>query len=200
MRQILGVAALATSITCSAGAPFLEGAGPASAPSFTFTPAQFMAMYNDHLPKDGSDDRILSIKQVGGQLRAVLGDTYFQRGVQELKKMDLANGKFTMGIRIVLATNKQGFVEQIAVSGLRSDPVNMMRTVGVIGSVYEILNPGYTDKSEQEFLVPLGLMRGDNDPAINQPASNFSKGAAFTCVTQHSGISMRFGCAIEPRS
>jgi hypothetical protein len=189
MRKMLGFAALVASMTCGAGEP-----------TFTFTPAQFMAMYNAHLPKDGSDDRILSIKQVGPQLRAILDDANFQRGVQALKQMNLANGKFTMGIRIVLSTNKQGLIEQIAVSGLRSDPVNMMRTVGVIGSIYEILNPGYTDQSEQEFLAPLGLMRGDDDPTINQPASNFSKGAAFACVTQHSSISMRFGCAIEPRS
>lgn len=180
----------------------LAACGSASAkdPAFNFTPAQFMAMYNNRIVDHASDDSILSIQKGSGDAEAKLGQAAFQRGVKMMKDMDLMNGRVTMDIRIIFALDAAGHVTIITIEGTRGDPINMMRTIGVVGAVYEILNPGWTEDTERTFLVPLGLMRGDADPTIGQPMGNFSKGGAFTCNSQPSGKTLAFGCFIVPRS
>lgn len=167
--------------------------------AFPFETAQFQTLFNQRADAGGID-RIIALKPSGNDVVASLSDNQFQAGIAELKKMDVANGRFVFHLKIILTVNREKKVTQIIVEGSRSDPVNMLRTVGAVGAIYELLNPGAPQKSEDEFLAGLGLLRGDTDPTIGQPVSNFSKGGAFTCNSQSSDVSDAFGCVVVPRS
>lgn len=169
-------------------------------PSYAFTPAQLIDMYNARLPKDGNDDKILRVQKVGSRTRLILDDTYFKIGVETLKKMDIANGKYQMRIKIETNVDAKGMVQVIGISSYRGDPINMMRGIGVIWAMYEALNPQASDKDADQFIDSLHLLRGDTDPTINTPVTQLSKGGMFTCNNQDSGTSLVFGCVIVPRS
>lgn len=167
-------------------------------PSFSFTPEQLMALYNGHTAE--GDDRVVTVKKANEHVRLVMDDKYFKIGIAKMKDMDIVNGKFTMDINITMTLDRKGFVKTIAVFGTRGDPVNLFRTIGSITILYEILNPGVPPETANNFMMALGLMRGDSDPTINTPITKLSKGGVFTCNNQDSDTSIKFGCVIIPRS
>jgi hypothetical protein len=191
MRRYVAIAVAIASTTCmSVGA---------DEPAFPFTPTQFVARFNDRA-RINKLDIIRALRRVGSDFVSSMADTEFQNGIRQLKQLDLANGQFTYRVRIVLSTNAAGLVTKIIVTGVRSDPVNQFRTMGAVGAVYELLNPGVPQTEEDNFLVSLGLARGDDDPTIGEPQTNFSKGGAFTCNNRPSQVSEQIGCLIIPRS
>ncbi|WP_436197259.1 hypothetical protein [Paraburkholderia hospita] len=133
-------------------------------------------------------------------MAVTLSDKQFQRGIAEMKKLDLANGRFQSKLGIRLFTDSKGNVTKIAVVGDRSDPVNLVRFIGSVGLVNSMLNPGLDEKTNTDFLATLGLMRGDDDPTIGQPVSSFNRGGAYRCVSMPSDQMTGVGCVVEPRS
>ncbi|SIT42224.1 hypothetical protein BN2475_340164 [Paraburkholderia ribeironis] len=117
-----------------------------------------------------------------------------------MKKLDLANGRFASKLALQLSISSAGKVSVIKVMGNRSDPVNLMRFVGAVGLINNMLNPGQDEKTNLDFLTSLNLMRGDDDPSIGQPVASFNRGGAFACVSMPSEQSTSVGCVVAPRS
>lgn len=162
-------------------------------------PDTFRKRY-DELAKADGGDTIKRVSKAKDGLAVTLNDEQFQRAIAEMKKLDLANGRFQSKIAMRLSTDSTGKVTKIAVVGDRSDPVNLMRFIGAVGIVDSILNPTQDEKANTDFLATLGLMRGDDDPSIGQPVSSFNRGGAFQCVSMPSAQTTGVGCLIEPRS
>lgn len=163
------------------------------------TPDRFRKRY-DVLAKADGGDTIKRMTKAKDGLAVTLNDEQFQRAIAEMKKLDLANGRFQSKIAIRLATDGAGKVTKIAVVGDRSDPVNLMRFIGAVGVINSMLNPAQDEKANTDFLATHDLMRGDDDPSIGQPVSSFNRGGAFQCVSMPSDKTTGVGCVIEPRS
>lgn len=164
--------------------------------AYSFTPQEFIANYNARAQH--GDDRLTGSKRAGNMVTLVMDDMYFQQGIQRAKELDLANGRYTMDIKIMMKVDKDDHVTSIGLTGTRNDMVNMMRTIGAISLTYDVLNPQSSRKDSDAFISTLGLMRGDNSPDGGAPITQLSKGGVFTCVNQAGNI--KFGCVIEPRS
>ncbi len=159
----------------------------------------FRTRYDELAKADGSDV-IKRMSKTKDGIAVTLSDEQFQRGIAELKKLNLANGKFKSKLSLVLSTNSSGNVTKIAIMGDRSDPINLMRFVGAVGLVNSMLNRDQDEKANTDFLATLGLMRGDDDPTIGQLVSSFNRGGAFQCLSMPSGQTTIVGCAVERRS
>lgn len=162
-------------------------------------PETFRKQY-DELATAGGDDTIKRMSKTKDGIAVTLNDERFQRGIAELKKLDLANGHFESRLGIHLYVNGAGKVTKIGVVGDRSDPVNLMRFVGAVGVINNMLNPGLDDKANTDFLASLSLMRGDADASIGQPVSSFNHGGAFACISMPSEQATGVGCVVTPRS
>lgn len=219
---ILTLAAIAALNACgqsegtTAAPPSAQSASPVSDPSplanapvsaqaasvdvwATLSPETFRKLY-DELAQANGDDTIKRMSKTKDGVAVVLSDTQFQRGVAEMKKLDLANGRFKSKLGIRLSIDSKGGVTKITVVGDRSDPINLMRFIGAVGVVNTMLNPGLDEKANTDFLATLGLMRGDDDPSVGQPVSSFNHGGAFQCVSMPSDQTTGVGCVVEPRS
>ncbi|WP_156441310.1 MULTISPECIES: hypothetical protein [unclassified Burkholderia] len=133
-------------------------------------------------------------------IEVTLNDERFQHGIAELKKLDLANGRFESRLGILLSVGSAGTITKIGVVGDRSDPVNLMHFVGVMGVVNDMLNPGQDEKANTDFLASLNLMRGDDDVSIGKSVSSFNRGGAFACISMPSEQTTGVGCVVTPRS
>ncbi|MXN73263.1 hypothetical protein GR157_00750 [Burkholderia sp. 4701] len=162
-------------------------------------PETFRKRYDELAKANGSDTIKRMVKTKSG-IGVVMNDTLFQRGIAELKELDLANGRFENELAISLSIDSAGKIIKISVLGDRSDPVNLMFFVNAVGIVNAMLNPGQDDKTSKDFLVSLNLMRGDKDESIGQTISSFNRGGAFTCLSVPSNVGTLVGCAITPRS
>lgn len=169
-------------------------------PTFNFTVPQFRTLFNEQAVKDEMDV-IRAAITTPSEVEFKFEDSKFQRGVKLLKDMDVMNGKVTyLATMVVTVDKKSGFIKTIIVGGVRDDPINLFRTISLVGVIYEILNPSASEKAKTDFMAQLGLLRGDDDATIGQPMSSFSKGGAFSCNNQNSEVSPAFGCLIAPRS
>lgn len=173
--------------------------GNAVDPWSTLTPEAFHAKFDALALADGSDT-IKQMRKAKNGIVVLLHDERFQHGIKELKKLNLANGKFNYEVSLLLQVNGEGKLSQIDVYGSRSDPVNLGRFIGAVGIVNDILNPGQADKENIEFLSSLKLMRGDDDTSAGKPISAFNRGGAFACLTMPSTVTMKIGCRVVPRS
>jgi hypothetical protein len=167
--------------------------------TWSFTIEQFKNEYNQQAVKD-EGYTIKSIKYDEGSWLLTLNNTKFQKGVAEMKNLDLMNGKFTLETYILLTIEKNKKVKSIIISGDRSDPVNLSSLIDTVGTVIKVLNPAMSQDEVTSFLVSLGLMRGDDDPTIGEPITQLNKGGAFTCNNQLHDTSTVVGCWIVPRS
>ena len=164
-----------------------------------FEPETFRKQY-DELAMAGGDDTIRRMSKTKDGIEVTLNDERFQRGIAELKKLDLANGHFESQIGIHLYVNSANKITRIGVVGDRSAPVNLMHFVGAVGMVNNILNPGSDKKANMDFLASLGLLRGDADASIGQPVSAFNHGGAFACISMPSEQTTSVACVVTPRS
>ncbi|KHK54172.1 hypothetical protein PI87_16835 [Ralstonia sp. A12] len=163
------------------------------------SPDTFRAQY-DELTKADGGDTIKRMSKTKDGIAVTLNDTRFQHGIAELKKLNLANGKFQSKLSLVLSTNSSGNVTKIAIMGDRSDPINLMRFIGAVGVVNTMLNRDQDEKANTDFLATLSLMRGDDDPTIGKLVSSFNRGGAFQCLSMPSDQTTVVGCAVEARS
>ncbi len=162
-------------------------------------PETFRKQYDELATADG-DDTIRRMSKTKDGIAVTLNDERFQRGIAELKKLDLANGHFESHLGIHLYVDGAGKVIRIGLTGDRSDPVNLMRFVGAVGIVNNMLNPGLDEKANTDFLASLSLMRGDADASVGQPVSAFNHGGAFACISMPSEQTTGVGCVVMPRS
>ncbi|MQA37080.1 hypothetical protein [Rugamonas aquatica] len=162
-------------------------------------PETFRRQYDELAKTDGSD----TIKRMNKTKEGVvvtLNDERFQIAIAEMKRLDLANGRFESKLGIRLSVNGARKVTEIRVVGDRSDPINLMRFIGAVGMINTMLNPGQDEKTNMNFIESLNLMRGDDDASIGQPVASFNHGAAFACVSVPSEKSTGLGCIVTPRS
>ncbi|VWB72840.1 hypothetical protein BLA15945_03475 [Burkholderia lata] len=162
-------------------------------------PETFRKQYDELATADGGDT-IRRMSKAKDGIEVTLNDKKFQRGIAELKKLDLANGHFESQLGIHLYVNSADQITRIGVVGDRSDPVNLMHFVGAVGIVNNMLNPGSDKKANTDFLASLSLMRGDTDASIGQPISAFNHGGAFACISVPSEQSTSVACVVTPRS
>jgi len=162
-------------------------------------PETFRTRY-DELAKASGDDTIRRMRKTKNGIEVTLNDERFQHGIAELKKLDLANGRFESRLGILLSVGSAGTITKIGVVGDRSDPVNLMHFVGVMGAVNDMLNPGQDEKANTDFLASLNLMRGDDDVSIGKSVSSFNRGGAFACISMPSEQTTGVGCVVTPRS
>lgn len=162
-------------------------------------PETFRKRY-DELAKASGDDTIRRMRKTKDGIEVTLNDERFQHGIAELKKLDLANGRFESRLGILLSVGSAGTITKIGVVGDRSDPVNLMHFVGVMGAVNDMLNPGQDEKANTDFLASLNLMRGDDDVSIGKSVSSFNRGGAFACISMPSEQTTGVGCVVTPRS
>lgn len=167
--------------------------------AFPWNATEFARLFNQQAQQEQIDPIVKAIHSPG-EVEFKFGDAKFQEGVKVMKDMDLLNGKFSNHALLIVGVNAGGLVTMITVGGQRTDPVNMFRTLSLVGAVYSVLNPRSSADQVSEFVAGLGLMRGDDDPSIGRPVTNLSKGGAFTCNNRHSSASVHFGCAVVPRS
>jgi hypothetical protein len=165
----------------------------------TLTPDTFRSRF-DELAKVNGDDTIKRMTRTKDGIVVTFNDNRYQTGIALLKKLDIANGKFTSKLGLRLSVNSAGTITKIAVIGDRSDPVNLGHFVGTVGSVNNMLTPGQTEKVNLDFLMSLKVMRGDDDESIGQPIASFNSGGAFQCISFPSDQSTGVGCIATPRS
>lgn len=171
----------------------------AETPAFSFTPQDFQKKFNAIVDEDGGD-KIVSLKKGKGSCRALLSDESFQKSVAEFKKLDLANGRFTMKTRIELKMNQEGKVTEVVMSGDRADPINLLSSfVGAVGSAIKVVDPSLSRDQVTKLAMDLGLFRGDDDPTTGTVITQFTKGGAYACLTQQSSVSTVVLCTITPR-
>ena len=132
--------------------------------TFDFTAQQFVTLYNGRTAKCDDKtvfyeknclDRIKSIHVVADQATLSMDDSNFQAGVRELERLGLVGGKIAFNARFKLRLAKNGLVKSISIAGSPRDMVNWGSTLAMITLTYELLNPGSTAESEQQFLAPL---------------------------------------------
>jgi hypothetical protein len=175
----------------------LVAPGFARAQTFNFTAIEFQARLNKVLTDDHGDT-IKACKKDGADYRCTFNNAGFQKSVSAFKELNLANGHFDLN-EVMFFTVERGKVSRITYGGDRSDPMNMMHTVGQIGGVIEALKPGIKEDDVQRLIRELGLMRGDDDESIGTPKTAIEDFAAIKCNTQDSHISTLFGCTFLPR-
>jgi hypothetical protein len=83
-----------------------------------FEPETFRKQY-DELAMAGGDDTIRRMSKTKDGIEVTLNDERFQRGIEELKKLDLANGHFESQIGIHLYVNRANKITRIGVVGAR---------------------------------------------------------------------------------
>jgi hypothetical protein len=169
--------------------------------TFNFTAQQFVTLYNGRTAMcddktlfndQNCVDKIKSIRVVADQAILSMDDSNFQVVVREFKRLGLVEGEIAFNAKIRLRLAKNGLVKSISIAGSPRDLVNWCSTVGMVTPIYELLNPGFTAESEQQFLAPLG------HPTIGHPMTNVSAGRTFVCNVQRSRVSLEFGCVVVP--
>ena len=132
--------------------------------TFDFTAQQFVTLYNGHTAKCDDEtvlynrnclDRIKSIRVAADQATLSMDDSNFQGVVREFKRLGLIEGKIALNAKFRLRIAKNGLVKSISIAGSPRDLVNWSNTLAMITLVYELLNPGFTEQSEQQFSAPL---------------------------------------------
>ena len=143
------------------------GRRPASAAddsTFDFTAQQFVTLYNGRTAKcddktvfndQGCVDKVKSIRVVADEATLSMDDSNFQVAVRELKRLGLVEGKIAFDAKLRLGLAKNGLVKSISITGSPRDLANWSSTLGMVALVYELLNPGFTEESEHQFLNPL---------------------------------------------
>ena len=167
--------------------------------SFTFSPKEFQQRFNAVATVDGSD-KIVRLKKDKDGYRALLSDESFQKSVTDFKRLDSVNGQFVIKTRIDLRTNKEDKIEEIVVSGDRADPINLFQAfIGTMGVIIKILDPALNQDQITEYVIKLGLARGDDDPTTGTVITQSSKGGVYNCLSQQSYVSAQVKCVITPR-
>ena len=128
-------------------------------------------------------------------------DGTFQKSVEEFKKLDLVDGKFTQKVVIRIKTTNDK-VSEVYLSGDRADPMNMFTFIGVALNVFQVFDPKIveTDEGLRKVREDLGLMRGDNAEDIGKPKTIIEPWGIILCLTMPSKISTEVACLVRPRS
>lgn len=168
--------------------------------SFPFTVMQFREKFD----RAAADEKIDTIKSITvdktNTYLVTLNDAAFQKMVMAMKKIDAVNGPFEEKVHVLLTATSDGKVDTILIGGDRSDPMNMLLTISLVGNIIRILSPGITDDGVLDMVKDFGLMRGDSDPTIGEPVDIINKVAEFRCNNQPTEKSYAMGCLILPRS
>jgi hypothetical protein len=170
----------------------------ATAQTFDFTHAQFIDKFNAQLIRDGGDTT-KTCKNNGHDTTCVFNDSRFQKSVAEFKKLNLANGGFTLKEKLIVS-EANGKVSLIIIEGDRDEPMNLFHFVGQLGSALYTLSPSLTADEMTKEILSLGVMRGDDDPSIGQAKMDILDSVAIKCNNQKSNVTTKIGCALVPRS
>jgi hypothetical protein len=125
----------------------------------------------------------------------------FQSAIDNFKKLDLANGRFTLKLRLRVAT-VDGQISQITLDGDRGDPANIIQFIGAVMAIIEVFDPGASQSlgGLKQIVDELGLMLGDNDPSIGRARHTIKPHAAISCIKQDSHETTGVECRFVPRS
>jgi len=167
--------------------------------TFTFTSDQFKEKFNQ-VAKIENTDFIKSSKTTKDRVVFALDDTNFKKRLKALKALNMTDGKSAAKTHIELALNGQGKIKAIDVVGDRSDIINLTLVINTMGVIVRMLDEKLSDDGVTNLISGFGLMRGDNDPSIGKPITNFDKGSAYFCNNQLSQVSMTIGCIITPKA
>jgi hypothetical protein len=148
--------------------------------------------------KDGGSG-LKKCEPVKSVLVCTFDDKGFQRTVKSFKELNLVNGRFTLKSALFL-TPANGKVESVRLLGDRSDPMNLLHSVGSVASVVRALNPSIDNDKVQKILRDFHLNKGDSDPGITAPQTVIESGFAGTCQQALSKISTKIDCTFVPRS
>lgn len=168
-------------------------------PTFAFSASEFRVRYDRQLAAD-RDGGIRSCEVVGNLHRCRFDEGSFRKSVDAFKTLDLANGDFVLKASVSIGTVGDR-VARIVVRGDRSDPMNLFAAIGKIGSLVKTLQPGVSEDEVALLLTgPMGLMGGDDDPAIGEERMEIRPTFVITCRQALSRISTGITCRFEPRS
>jgi hypothetical protein len=170
----------------------------AAAQTFDFTHAQFIDKLNAQLRQDGGDTT-KTCKNNGRDTTCIFNDAHFQQSVVEFKKLNLANGGFTLKEKLIVSETN-GKVSLIIIEGDRAEPINLFHFVGQLGSSLSTLNPSLSTDDMTKEMLSLGVMRGDDDTSIGHPKMDILDSVQVTCNNQKSSVTTKIGCALVPRS
>jgi hypothetical protein len=170
----------------------------AAAQTFDFTHTQFIDKFNAQLRRDGGDTT-KTCKNIGRDTTCIFNDSRFQQSVAEFKKLNLANGGFTLKEKLIISETN-GKVSLIIIEGDRAEPINLFHFVGQLGSSLSTLNPSLIADGMTKEILSLGVMRGDDDPNIGQSKMDILDSVEVKCNNQRSGVTTKIGCALVPRS
>jgi hypothetical protein len=172
--------------------------GTANAQTFDFTVAKLIDNFNNQLKLDGGDT-IKTCKKSALDTICIFNDTSFQKSVTGFKKLNLANGTFSLKEKLLIS-EINGKVSMFLVEGDRGDPMSLFHFAGQLGSMLSALNPSLTTDDVTKEVLSLGVMRGDDDPSIGQPKIDILEFAEIRCNNQQSRVDTIIGCAFLPRS
>lgn len=173
--------------------------GAANAQTFDFTVTKLIDNFNNQLKLDGDDDTTKTCKKSALDTICIFNDTGFKKSVSGFKKLNLANGTFSLKEKLFIS-ELNGKVSMFIIEGDRGDPMNLFHFVGQLGSMLLTLNPSLTKDDVAKEVLSLGVMRGDDDPSTGQPETDILDFAEIRCTNQQSRVNTKIGCAFLPRS
>jgi hypothetical protein len=185
----------------------LSTAARSETPTFSFTPDEFHKALDSRIREDTTDktrpdwSTVKACRKTGSNYVCTFNDAGFQSMVAEFKKMDLANGRFNLKLRLTMET-ANGKVSRIILEGDRGDPMNLMQWAGTVVNAMQTFDPD-TGKGDGQMLAiskELGLMRGDVADDIGEPTTTIKPYAVIGCLSAPSQVSTRVTCQFIPRS
>lgn len=173
------------------------------AQSFNMSVEQFQKAYDIQVKKEAMDQALAPtiksvVKMNQNAFRVTLNDGSFQKMVKHWKELNLANGKFTLKDHMILTTDASGKLTRVGLFSVRED-MNIFHFIGTVASVVKVFNPNLKNDELTKLISETRLMSGDSDPEIGQVHNNFTKGAAVSCLQQHSSVSPKVMCLLTPR-
>lgn len=179
----------------------------AETPTFNFTPDQFRKALDDRIREDTTDktrpdwSTVKTCHKSRTGYACAFNDAGFQSTITEFKKMDLANGRFSLKLSLTMEA-AEGKVSRITLDGDRGDPVNLMQWAGTVVNIMQTFDPntGKGDGQMGAVAKELGLMRGDAADDIGQPTTTIKPYAVIGCLSVPSQVSTHVRCEFIPRS
>ena len=180
--------------------------GRVDAQAFSMTPEEFRNIFDNRAREntlnknDQESNTIRACRQTDNRQVCTFNDKGFQNSIQAFKKLNVLNSRFTQKLSLTLEI-ANGKVSKVFLEGDRGDPLNLIRFVGAVINIMQVLEPDVADSDGKSLALAteLGLMRGDNDPSIGSPAIMLKPYAAVGCLSLPSKIATAEFCQWEPR-